>query len=136
MTRTVVRGKASDLIKNMYRTVYDGHMLGLRTIKHGMKARKIHGDIVRLFKKRGFVTGERDGRMQGFIHGTGHGLGLDIHEPPRIAVNNLTLEKGMVVTVEPGLYYYPHGGVRIEDTVLVTKSGIENLTRFPKFLEI
>ena len=136
MTRTVVRGKASDLIKEMYRTVYDGHMLGLRAIKHGIKTRKVHGDIVRLFKKRGFVTGEKDGRMQGFIHGTGHGLGLDIHEPPRIAINNLTLEKGMVVTVEPGLYYYPHGGVRIEDTVLVTKSGIENLTRFPKFLEI
>jgi Xaa-Pro aminopeptidase len=136
MTRTVVRGKASETVKQIYRAVYDGHMLGLRMIKHGMKARKVHSHIVTLFKKRGFVTGEKDGRMQGFIHSTGHGLGLDIHEPPRIAINNITLEKGMVVTVEPGLYYHPHGGVRIEDTVLVTKTGIENLTRFPKFLEI
>jgi Xaa-Pro aminopeptidase len=136
MTRTVVRGKASDMVKRMYGAVLDGHNLGLQTIKHGVKARKVHGDIVKLYKKRGFVTGEKDGRMQGFIHSTGHGLGLDIHEPPRIAINNITLEKGMVVTVEPGLYYYPHGGVRIEDTVLVTKSGIENLTRFPKYLEI
>ncbi len=136
MTRTVVRGKASEMIKRMYRAVYDGHNLGLRTIKHGVKARKVHGGIVKLFKERGFVTGEKDGRMQGFIHSTGHALGLEIHEPPRIAINNITLEKGMVVTVEPGLYYYPQGGVRIEDTVLVTKTGIENLTRFPKFLEI
>jgi Xaa-Pro aminopeptidase len=89
-----------------------------------------------LFEKRGFKTGQIDGRMQGFIHGTGHGLGLEIHEPPRIALNNTVLEKGMVVTVEPGLYYYPVGGMRIEDTVLVTRTGIKNLTRFPKYLEI
>jgi Xaa-Pro aminopeptidase len=75
--------------------------------------------------------------MGGFFHGTGHGLGLEIHEPPRIALNKLTIEKGMVVTVEPGLYYYgANGGVRIEDTVAVTQTGIENLTRFPKHLEI
>jgi Xaa-Pro aminopeptidase len=74
--------------------------------------------------------------MQGFFHGTGHGLGLEIHEPPRIALNDTRLEAGMVVTVEPGLYYHPVGGVRIEDTVLVTRTGIRNLTRFPKFLEI
>ena len=105
-------------------------------IKHGVKARSVHGAIDKLFEERGFVTGQKNGRMQGFFHTTGHALGLDIHEPPRIAYNNITLEKGMVLTVEPGLYYYPHGGIRIEDTVLVTKSGIENLTRFPKFLEI
>jgi Xaa-Pro aminopeptidase len=76
------------------------------------------------------------GRMQGFFHGTGHGLGLDIHEPPRIALNDLVLQKGMVVTVEPGLYYLDGGGMRIEDTVMVTKRGHESLTRFSKFLEI
>jgi Xaa-Pro aminopeptidase len=136
MTRTVVRGKASDMVKRMYRAVHDGQCLGLELIKHGVKARKVHGAIVRLFEERGFHTGETNGRMQGFIHTTGHALGLEIHEQPRIAPNNITLEKGMVLTVEPGLYYYPHGGIRIEDTVLVTRTGIENLTRFPKFLEI
>lgn len=120
----------------MYRAVYEGQRMGLEMIKHGVKARKVHRAIQRLFESRGFHTGERDGRMQGFFHSTGHGLGLEIHEPPRIAINNITLEKGMVVTVEPGLYYYPVGGVRIEDTILVTRTGIENLTRFPKFLEI
>jgi Xaa-Pro aminopeptidase len=136
ITRTVVRGKASPEVKKMYRAVHAGQKLGLKLVKHGVKASKVHGEIVKLFEKRGFYTGEKDGRMQGFFHGTGHGLGLEIHEPPRIAMNDMTLEKGMVVTVEPGLYYYPVGGVRIEDTILVTQTGMENLTRFPKFLEI
>ncbi len=136
ITRTVVRGKASDEVKDMYRTVYDGQKLALDMIKHGVKARKVHKAIQKLFDSRGYHTGEKDGRQQGFFHSTGHALGLEIHEPPRIALNNITLEKGMVLTVEPGLYYYPVGGVRIEDTILVTRTGIENLTRFPKFLEI
>jgi Xaa-Pro aminopeptidase len=136
ITRTVVRGKASDEVKKMYRTVYDGQKLGLDMIKHGIKTRKVHRAIQKLFDSRGYKTGEKDGRQQGFFHGTGHALGLEIHEPPRIALNNFTLEKGMVLTVEPGLYYHPVGGVRIEDTILVTRTGIENLTRFPKFLEI
>ncbi len=136
ITRTVVRGKASDEVKKMYKTVYDGQKLGLSLVKHGAKARSVHRAIQKLFEGNGYHTGEKDGRMQGFFHSTGHALGLEIHEPPRIAINNITLEKGMVVTVEPGLYYYPVGGVRIEDTILVTRSGIENLTRIPKFLEI
>ena len=136
MTRTVVRGKASPIVRRMFAAVRDGQKLGLKLIKHGVKARLVHGSIMKLFEERGFHTGVKNGRMQGFFHTTGHALGLEIHEPPRIAINNITLEKGMVLTVEPGLYYYPHGGIRIEDTVLVTRTGIENLTRFPKFLEI
>lgn len=137
ITRTFVRGKASDGIRSLYRAVYDGQKLGLDMIRHGVKTRKVHAAIHKLFESRGFRTGKKDGLPQGFFHGTGHGLGLEIHEPPRIAFNKLTLEKGMVVTVEPGLYYSAmKGGVRIEDTILVTQSGIENLTRFPKYLEI
>jgi len=74
--------------------------------------------------------------MQGFFHGTGHGLGLDIHESPRIGVEGSTLRAGHVVTVEPGLYYIGMGGVRLEDAVLVTSNGNRNLTRYPKILEI
>jgi Xaa-Pro aminopeptidase len=136
ITRTVVKGKAPDAVVKMYRAVKAGQSLGVRMIRHGVKARSIHQAILDVFEKHGFKTGEVGGRRQGFIHGTGHGLGLDIHEPPRIALNDVVLEKGMVVTVEPGLYYYPTGGMRIEDTVLVTKTGVKNLTRFPKFLEI
>ncbi len=136
MTRTFVKGKAPDKVRKMYRAVLEGQRLGLRTIRHGAKAKKIHQSILDLFERKGFPTGEIGGRMQGFFHGTGHGLGLDIHESPRIAINNIELKKGMVVTVEPGLYYYPTGGVRIEDTVLVTRTGIKSLTQFRKFLEI
>ncbi len=73
-----------------------------------------------------------DGKMQGFIHSTGHGLGLDIHEPPRISINNETLVSGNVVTVEPGLYYEKLGGIRIEDSVAVTDKGCINLTKYKK----
>lgn len=137
ITRTFVRGRASDEVRRIYRAVYDAQKLGLDMVRDGVKARKVHSAIQKLFESRGFKTGEMGGRMQGFFHSTGHGLGLEIHEPPRVGPTKFTLEKGMVVTVEPGLYYYgARGGVRIEDTVAVTASGIDNLTRFPKFLEI
>jgi len=136
ITRTFVQGKASDFVKRMHSVVRAGQALGVQMVRHGAKTKDIHAAIVKLFEERGFATGEEAGRMQGFFHGTGHGLGLGIHEPPHVGPNSAVLEKGMVVTIEPGLYYYPHGGVRIEDTVLVTRRGVENLTRFPKFLEV
>ena len=75
--------------------------------------------------------------MQGFFHGTGHGLGLEIHESPRMGPNSTgRLKAGQVVTVEPGLYYPELGGVRIEDVALVTKNSPRNMTRFEKVLEI
>jgi Xaa-Pro aminopeptidase len=73
--------------------------------------------------------------MVGFFHGTGHGVGLDIHEAPSVGSRDSILETGAVVTVEPGLYYFGVGGVRIEDMVLVTKNGCRNLTKFPKDLQ-
>jgi Xaa-Pro aminopeptidase len=136
ITRTVVKGKAPEKVLQMYRAVKAGQALALRELRHGAKARLIHRAIMDLFESRGFHTGRVKDRMQGFFHGTGHGLGLDIHEPPRIALNDQVLENRMVVTVEPGLYYWPIGGMRIEDTVLVTRNGYKNLTRFPKNLEI
>ena len=75
--------------------------------------------------------------MQGFFHGTGHGLGLDIHEAPGLApAAKTSFGAGHVVTVEPGLYYEGMGGVRLEDVVLVTDSGCRNLVRIPKILEV
>ena len=74
--------------------------------------------------------------MQGFFHGTGHGLGLDVHEPPRVSKVAWVLYTGYVVTIEPGLYYPQWGAVRIEDLVVVEQHGCRNLTRFPKFLEL
>jgi Xaa-Pro aminopeptidase len=74
--------------------------------------------------------------LQGFFHGTGHGLGLEIHELPRVSRVPATLRTGNVVTVEPGLYYPGVGGVRIEDVVVVTERGCTNLTAYPKTLEV
>jgi Xaa-Pro aminopeptidase len=136
LTRTVVRGRASERLKEVYALVNEGTRLGHRSIRDGADGRKIHEDILALFDSRGFKTGMKDGRMQGFFHGTGHGLGLDIHEAPSISRRGSILRAGHVVTVEPGLYYLGIGGVRIEDVALVTKTGSRNLTRVPKILEV
>ncbi len=136
LSRTVVRGRASERLKEAYGTVQAGQEVAYRMIRHGANGKEIHQKILALFEQRGFPTGKIGGRMQGFFHGTGHGLGLDIHEPPRISPSGAILRAGHVVTVEPGLYYIGMGGVRLEDVVLVTKNGNRNLTRAPQFLEI
>jgi Xaa-Pro aminopeptidase len=136
LSRTVVRGRASDKLKRMYAAVQAGQQIAYGLIRDGANGKEIHQKILALFDARGFKTAKRNGRMQGFFHGTGHGLGLDIHEPPRIATVEARLRTGHVVTVEPGLYYLGVGGVRLEDVVLVTPRGNRNLTDCPQFLEI
>jgi Xaa-Pro aminopeptidase len=116
--------------------VHEGVRLGHRRARPRADGRAIHGEIQALFESRGYRTGVQDGRMQGFFHGTGHGLGLQIHEPPSISTRGTRLRAGHVVTVEPGLYYVGLGGVRIEDVAHVTATGSSNLTRAPKVLEI
>lgn len=136
LSRTVVRGRASDKLKEIYAAVQAGQQIGFDMIRDGINGREVHQKILDLFAARGFATGRIDGRMQGFFHGTGHGLGLDIHEAPRIAPIDATLKTGHVVTVEPGLYYTGVGGVRLEDVVLVKDKGNRNLTDCPQFLEV
>jgi Xaa-Pro aminopeptidase len=137
ITRTVVRGKASDRLKQAYRCVQEGQEIGFRRIRNGVNAYDIHMEIMDYFKNQGFETGPKDGRMQGFFHGTGHGLGLDIHEAPGINARHANrLRTGHVVTVEPGLYYMGMGGVRLEDVVLVSRAGCTNLVKLPKTLEV
>ncbi|MFQ5456421.1 MAG: M24 family metallopeptidase [Nitrospirota bacterium] len=137
ITRTVVKGRASDELKSIYKTVLAGQEAAFRLIKDGADGKEIHKRILRLFDESGYRTGIVNGRMQGFFHGTGHGIGLDIHEFPRISRSGDILRKGNIVTVEPGLYYPDiRGGVRIEDMVIVTDDGCINMTRYPKILEI
>jgi Xaa-Pro aminopeptidase len=137
ITRTVVKGKASAPLKSMFHAVLQGQEIALKQIRAGVQGKEIHQSILNYFHQQGFETGCKNGRMQGFFHGTGHGVGLEIHEPPRISPRGTDLLKaGHVVTVEPGLYYSGVGGVRLEDLVVVTASGHRNLTRFPKYLEI
>ena len=134
MTRTVVRGKASDAQRKLWQTVLEGQELALREIKEGVDGMKIHKAIQALFKKRGYPTEIRNGKNVGFFHGTGHGLGLEIHEYPRL--QKVTLKDRQCLTVEPGLYYPGLGGVRHEDVVIVTKTGCKIISKFPKQLEI
>jgi len=136
LTRTVVRGRASERLREVYALVEEGVRLGHRRLRPGADGPSIHRAIHALFQSRGYRTGMKDGRMQGFFHGTGHGLGLQIHEAPSISARPSTMRSGHVVTIEPGLYYLGLGGVRIEDVALVTPGGSRNLTRVPKRLEV
>lgn len=137
ITRTVVRGRASDRLKHVYHCVQRGQDIAFERIRDGASAYDIHNAIMNYFKTEGFDTGVVKGRMQGFFHGTGHGLGLDIHEAPSFGLRSKNILRAKnVVTVEPGLYYQGLGGVRLEDVVTITKTGCKNLVRIPKFLEV
>ena len=137
ITRTVVRGRASEAVKKLYHTVWRGQKIGFEQIRAKVPTADIHKAVQKFFVQQGYKTGRRDGRMEGFFHGTGHGLGLEIHEAPRIGATSAgQLRAGHVVTVEPGLYYPEIGGVRLEDVALVTANGAKNMTRFEKVLEI
>jgi Xaa-Pro aminopeptidase len=134
MTRTVVRGRASEAQRKLWETVKAGQALALREVRPGIDGMKIHKAIQAFFTRRGFPTEVRKGKNVGFFHGTGHGLGLEIHEYPRL--QKVVLKERQVLTVEPGLYYPGLGGARQEDVVVVTRSGSRILSRFPKQLEI
>ena len=136
ITRTVVKGKASEKVRRMFEAVKAGQEIAYGMIKEGVDGSAVHKAIMDSFEKQGFKTGEQGGRMQGFFHGTGHGVGLEIHEPPRVSAKPDILKAGMVVTVEPGLYYADAGGMRIEDVVAVTKEGCRVLSEAPKVLEV
>ncbi len=134
MTRTVLRGRASSEQRKLWETVRAGQALALKKMKPGVDGLKLHNEIKQFFRAQGYPTEVRKGRQVGFFHGTGHGLGLEIHEFPRF--QKTVFKPGQVITVEPGLYYPGLGGVRLEDVVAVTAGGIRMLSRFEKRLEI
>jgi Xaa-Pro aminopeptidase len=132
MSRTVVKGRAGDELRRIYDAVLAAQTRGIELIHDGASGGAIHGEVVKTLESHGYTTGVVNGRHQGFFHGTGHGVGLDIHEPPRIGRIDDELRMGQVVTVEPGLYYPGRGAVRIEDMVLVDRHGCRNFTLTPK----
>jgi Xaa-Pro aminopeptidase len=137
ITRTIVRGRASEAARKLYDTVLRGQKIAFEKIRAKVKTADVHKAVQEFFVQQDYKTGRRDRHMEGFFHGTGHGLGLEIHEAPRMgATSTGELKAGHVVTVEPGLYYPEIGGVRLEDVALVTSNGARNLTRFEKVLEI
>jgi Xaa-Pro aminopeptidase len=137
MTRTFVKGEPDDELQNMYDAVLEAQETALSMIKAGVNGRDVHDKVSDILHEKGYKTGKHDQKpgeplTEGFFHGTGHGVGLEVHEAPRVSTVDEKLRAGDVVTVEPGLYQPGLGGVRIEDLVVVTESGCRNLTRFPK----
>jgi len=137
MTRTFLRGRASEAQRALVAAVRAAQLAALKTIRAGVNGRDVHGKCVEVFKARGFETKATAKGSVGFFHGTGHGLGLAVHEPPRLSGNvDYTLKKNSVVTVEPGLYYPGLGGCRIEDVVQVTAAKPKMLSRYPYVWEL
>ncbi len=125
LTRVLLTGRISPKIERIYRVVLDAQTQAIAAIRPGATAHDIDAIARDIIADAGF--------RRFFGHGLGHGLGLQVHEAPRLAAKSSTvLKPGMVVTVEPGIYLPDYGGVRIEDDVLVTRDGCEVLTSVPK----
>jgi Xaa-Pro aminopeptidase len=138
MTRTYLKGKASPAQRKMVEAVKTAHGRMIKAIRAGVTGAAIHQIPVDYFKSLGYVTGpNKQGVYVGFFHGSGHGLGYDIHEEPYLSPRNPNpLAVGNAITVEPGLYYPGIGGCRFEDCVVITKDGCELLSKHPYRWEI
>jgi len=127
MTRMLFLGRPSGKVRTMYNAVLKAQLAAIDEVRPGITAGQVDRKARQVLESEGF------GKQ--FVHSTGHGLGLEIHEPPRVGRKDATrLEAGMVITIEPGAYVRGFGGVRIEDTVLVTETGFEVLTPTSKEL--
>jgi Xaa-Pro aminopeptidase len=133
LTRTVAIGPASSEALQLYAAVYEAQAAAIAAVRPGVESSVVDAAARQVLEHRGLGAA--------FGHGTGHGLGLDIHEEPRITwrradIPSVPLTPGMVFTIEPGAYLSGFGGVRIEDDVLVTETGCEVLTSVPRELRI
>ena len=121
MTRCVYFGTPPRSVKQMYRAVLEAQLAAIREVRADVPVAKVDGAARKVLKEYGLE--------KAFVHSTGHGLGLEIHEAPRISQKEKTkLKAGMVITIEPGVYLEGVGGIRIEDTVLVTENGCQIMT--------
>ena len=130
MTRTVLRGEATPEVSEIFNAVRQAQDIGIEAIRSGVSGKEVHSRVAQFFRDAGYPETEGNG----FTHSTGHGVGLDVHEKPVLSEIGETLQAAQVVTVEPGLYYPEIGGVRLEDLVVVTENGCENLTHFERKL--
>jgi len=140
LTRTVVVGRVSDTIRKMHAAVVQALDAGEESIVAGVTGAHVHAAVCQVLVDRGFGTTtpgfEGADGAPAMIHSTGHGVGLDVHEGPAVrSTNETSLEEGDVVTVEPGLYKSGLGGVRVEDTGMVTRDGFRNFTTLTRSLD-
>lgn len=138
-TRTVVHGDIPEELERMQTAVCRAKAAAIQAIAPGVTGQAVHAATVSAIRRAGYAVGlpEADSPPSycAITHGTGHGVGLDVHEPPLLDVGGPELLVGDVVTVEPGLYRRDMGGVRVEDIVVVTEGGCENLNALPEGLD-
>ena len=131
MTRTFCKGEPDETVREWYDLTEEAYRAALDAVEPGVTGADVHDAACDVYEDAGLPTLRSDeGTETGFIHSTGHGVGLDVHENPSIAPGGEELEPGHVITIEPGLYDPGVGGVRIEDLVVVTEDGHENLTDY------
>lgn len=137
-TRTVSKGRPDEKIIRAYNAVKDANEACLDSVKAGMKCSEANAIACGIIESRGFETLRRNPKAkEGFIHGLGHGVGLEIHERPTLShMSNDVMKKNYVVTIEPGLYYRAWGGIRIEDMVVVKKNNVRNFCSLEKELVV
>jgi Xaa-Pro aminopeptidase len=144
MTRTVSKGVPAPEIVKMYEVVMRAQDVGIKALRPGITGRAVHELVEDVIFAAGYDTlragqkhDPKDPVTRGFIHGTGHGVGLEIHEAPSVGrAGQVPLAVGDVVTVEPGIYDPAIGGVRLEDMLVITATGSRNLTRAPRQLVV
>ena len=137
MTRTFLKGRPTPTVEEWYDLTREAKRAALDAVEPGVTGEAVHAAVCDVYEDAGWPTLRSDPDTEtGFIHSTGHGVGLDIHEYPRLSTADNELEAGQVVTIEPGLYDPEHGGVRIEDIVVVREGGYENLTSYGRELVV
>jgi Xaa-Pro aminopeptidase len=139
LTRTIVVGEVPDLVRRMHEVVLLALDAAIAMIRPGVSGRAVNDEVCRVLKEGGFGAAykgfEAPEGTPMMIHSTGHGVGLDVHELPNLRPTDVPLEEGDVVTVEPGLYLEGVGGVRVEDTGIVTARGLRNFTSINRSLD-
>ena len=137
-TRTIVHGEVSHQLQKMHAAVVDAKQAGQNATRTGVTGESVHKAVLAKIEEHGFKVGipaeSEPAEYCGMVHGTGHGIGLDVHEPPLLDFKGPELVRGDVLTIEPGLYSKAIGGIRIEDMVVVTDDGCENLNQLPEGL--
>jgi Xaa-Pro aminopeptidase len=137
MTRTFVKGDATETQREWHAVTDEARKAALDVVEAGVTGEEVNQAVVDVYQDHRHPTIFTDAETEtGFIHSTGHGVGLDVHESPSISRNGGELKPGHVITIEPGLYDPDVGGVRIEDIVVVAEDGYENLTDYPIELEV